>query len=93
MTVITPEQPREYSQAELDNCTMEVRKIRGSALRSEPFFGTIGMGLTIKIGNHFLGKEVDTLATDGRHIYVNRTTFCPRPWAKERPRSCMRYVM
>lgn len=84
MTVITPEQPREYSQAELDNCTMEVRKIRGSALRSEPFFGTIGMGLTIKIGNHFLGKEVDTLATDGRHIYVNPDYFLSKTLGKRK---------
>ena len=72
---ITNQEPVTFPEYLIKDCTKAVKVVRWSALRSEPFFGTIGMGLDIKVGSSFYGQSVDTLAVDGTNLYVNPEYF------------------
>ena len=65
-------------------CLTSVKRVRTSALRDEPFWGTIGMGLNVEIGPVHKGRDVETLATDGSSLYVNPEYFMSKTEAKRK---------
>lgn len=57
------------------SCINSVRSVRAASLRDEPFWGTVAMKLKICPCESHGGEEIDTLATDGHHLFVNPDYF------------------